>query len=190
MDIELYQKFVNKTAFFPKSSQGRNLSYLVMGIVEEVGEIYEFIVKKENLENLNETELYSFKVEYILEQIIKESGDLLWYITAICKEMNFSLERLMQYPKVKKNKHISNSSLLIYLGNLSGAVKKIIRDDNEKITDKKSDLIINNLCYILMFILQLCDENNIKFKVVLEMNVKKIKSRQKRGTLKGSGNDR
>ena len=178
MDIEHYQKFVNKTAFFPKSSQGRNLSYLVMGIVEEVGEIFEFIVKKETLN------------EYILEQIIKESGDLLWYITAICNEINFSLERLMQYAKVKKNKHISNNSLLIYLGNLSGAVKKMIRDDNEKITDKKSDLIINNLCYILMFVLQLCDENNVKFKVVLEINAKKIKDRQKRGTLKGSGNDR
>ncbi len=180
MDIEHYQKFVNKTAFFPKSSQGRNLSYLVMGIVEEVGEIFEFIVKKETL---NEN-------EYILEQIIKESGDLLWYITAICNEINFSLERLMQYTKVKKNKHISNNSLLIYLGNLSGAVKKMIRDDYEKITDKKSDLIINNLCYILMFVLQLCDENNVKFKVVLEINAKKIKDRQKRGTLKGSGNDR
>ena len=180
MDIEHYQKFVNETAFFPKSSQGRNLSYLVMGIVEEVGEIFEFIVKKETL---NEN-------EYILEQIIKESGDLLWYITAICNEINFSLERLMQYAKVKKNKHISNNSLLIYLGNLSGAVKKMIRDDNEKITDKKSDLIINNLCYILMFVLQLCDENNVKFKVVLEINAKKIKDRQKRGTLKGSGNDR
>tara|TARA_B100000678_G_scaffold275111_1_gene266760 strand:+ start:862 stop:1398 length:537 start_codon:yes stop_codon:yes gene_type:complete len=178
MDIEHYQKFVNKTAFFPKSSQGRNLSYLVMGIVEEVGEIFEFIVKKETLN------------EYILEQIIKESGDLLWYITAICNEINFSLERLMQYAKVKKNKHISNNSLLIYLGNLSGAVKKMIRDDNEKITDKKSDLIINNLCYILIFVLQLCDENNVKFKVVLEINAKKIKDRQKRGTLKGSGNDR
>ena len=178
MDIEHYQKFVNKTAFFPKSSQGRNLSYLVMGIVEEVGEIFEFIVKKETLN------------EYILEQIIKESGDLLWYITAICNEINFSLERLMQYAKVKKNKHISNNSLLIYLGNLSGAVKKMIRDDYEKITDKKSDLIINNLCYILMFVLQLCDENNVKFKVVLEINAKKIKDRQKRGTLKGSGNDR
>lgn len=180
MDIEHYQKFVNKTAFFPKSSQGRNLSYLVMGIVEEVGEIFEFIVKKETL---NEN-------EYILEQTIKESGDLLWYITAICNEINFSLERLMQYAKVKKNKHISNNSLLIYLGNLSGAVKKMIRDDNEKITDKKSDLIINNLCYILIFVLQLCDENNVKFKVVLEINAKKIKDRQKRGTLKGSGNDR
>ena len=178
MDIEHYQKFVNKTAFFPKSSQGRNLSYLVMGIVEEVGEIFEFIVKKETFN------------EYILEQTIKESGDLLWYITAICNEINFSLERLMQYAKVKKNKHISNISLLIYLGNLSGAVKKMIRDDNEKITDKKSDLIINNLCYILMFVLQLCDENNVKFKVVLEINAKKIKDRQKRGTLKGSGNDR
>ena len=178
MDIEHYQKFVNKTAFFPKSSQGRNLSYLVMGIVEEVGEIFEFIVKKETFN------------EYILEQIIKESGDLLWYITAICNEINFSLERLMQYAKVKKNKHISNNSLLIYLGNLSGAVKKMIRDDYEKITDKKSDLIINNLCYILMFVLQLCDENNVKFKVVLEINAKKIKDRQKRGTLKGSGNDR
>ena len=178
MDIEHYQKFVNKTAFFPKSSQGRNLSYLVMGIVEEVGEIFEFIVKKETFN------------EYILEQTIKESGDLLWYITAICNEINFSLERLMQYAKVKKNKHISNNSLLIYLGNLSGAVKKMIRDDYEKITDKKSDLIINNLCYILMFVLQLCDENNVKFKVVLEINAKKIKDRQKRGTLKGSGNDR
>ena len=41
-----------------------------------------------------------------------------------------------------------------------------------------------------MFVLQLCDENNVKFKVVLEINAKKIKDRQKRGTLKGSGNDR
>ena len=51
-------------------------------------------------------------------------------------------------------------------------------------------LFLMKVQFILIFILQLCDENNVKFKVVLEMNVKKIKSRQKRGTLKGSGNDR
>ena len=34
------------------------------------------------------------------------------------------------------------------------------------------------------------DNTKKKFTKVLEMNVKKIKSRQKRGTLKGSGNDR
>ena len=50
MDIVRYQKFVNKSSIFPRSTQGRNLSYLVMGMVEEVGEIYEFVLKQDSLD--------------------------------------------------------------------------------------------------------------------------------------------
>ncbi len=185
MDTTRYQKFVNKTAFFPRSTQGRNISYLVMGIVEEVGEIYEFILKKQKLKegdnNLN---------EYVANQIVKELGDLVWYITAICNEISFSLGRLMQYTKVKLGNNPNHSSLLLYLGDLSGAVKKMIRDDQEVITEEKSNLIITNLCHVMIYVLQICKENQVKFETVLEVNMNKIKNRKKKGTLHGSGNDR
>jgi len=186
MDIKRYQKFVNKTAFFPRSTQGRNISYLVMGIVEEVGEIYEVILKKNKLKETD-----NYLNEYVITQIIKELGDLVWYITAICNEMTFSLGCLIQYTKVKIiNNNINHSSLLLYLGDLSGAVKKMIRDDKEKITEEKSNLIITNLCNILGYVLQICNNNKIKFETVLDVNMNKIKNRMKKGTLHGSGNDR
>jgi len=185
IDTIKYQKFVNKTAFFPRSTQGRNISYLVMGIVEEVGEIYEFILKKQKLKDTD-----NYLNEYVITQIIKELGDLVWYVTAICNEMSFPLERLMQYTKVKLENNVNHSSLLLYLGDLSGAVKKMIRDDKEIITEEKSNLIITNLCYILVYVLQICKNNQVKFKTVLEVNMNKIKNRMKNGTLQGSGNDR
>ena len=83
MDTTRYQKFVNKTAFFPRSTQGRNISYLVMGIVEEVGEIYEFILKKQKLKEGD-----NYLNEYVASQIVKELGDLVLLSNRILNEEN------------------------------------------------------------------------------------------------------
>ena len=190
MDIVRYQKFVNKSSIFPRSTQGRNLSYLVMGMVEEVGEIYEFVLKQDSLdENHPQHNILS---KYLQEQINKELGDLMWYITAICNEMNYPLSHLIQYTKVKNDmmKENLNMKLILYLGEISGAVKKLIRDDNEVLTNNKKNVITTNLCYILSFILQLCNNNKISLGKIVEINANKIKNRIKNNTIHGSGNDR
>ena len=42
----------------------------------------------------------------------------------------------------------------------------------------------------MVYVLQICKENQVKFETVLEVNMNKIKNRMKKGTLQGSGNDR
>lgn len=168
MNIHNYQNFVVKTGFFRKSTQGRNLSYLLMGLIEEYGEIYE-LKNEENLDDKN-----------------KELGDLSWYLTAICNEINISLTDLFNYT----NSNYNENEMILYFSYLSGIVKRVIRDDNEiLIEDKKRD-VIKYLSYILQFILNECNNNGIMFDNILTMNMNKIKKRIVNNTICGSGNNR
>lgn len=163
-----YQNFVVKTGFFRKSTQGRNLSYLLMGIIEEYGEIYE-LKNEENLDDKN-----------------KELGDLSWYLTAICNEIGILLTDLFKY----QNCDYDENKMILYFSYLSGIVKRIIRDDNEILIEDKKKEMIKYLSYILHFILKECNNNDTTFQNILTINMNKIKKRIENNTICGSGNNR
>jgi len=77
-------------------------------------------------------------------------------------------------------------------GEVSEKVKKIIRDstDLEKaISDKRTE-IAKELGDVLWYVAAICREFGLSLEEVAEINIEKLKSRQKRGKLKGSGDNR
>ena len=82
MDFDTYQIEARKTAIYP--NKDKNFIYPTLGLVGESGEVAEKI--KKILRDKNGT----FDNESKLA-LKKELGDVLWYLSNLCDELNFSL---------------------------------------------------------------------------------------------------
>lgn len=75
-------------------------------------------------------------------------------------------------------------------GEVAEMVKKLIRDDDSKLTPERKDLLVKELGDVLWYIAALSHELGVSLNKVATTNVKKLASRRKRGVVKGSGNSR
>lgn len=75
-------------------------------------------------------------------------------------------------------------------GEVTGKLKKVIRDNNGEIDDRRRQDISKELGDVLWYIAQLATELDITLDEVAEANISKLASRQKRGTLGGDGDNR
>jgi len=91
MDFNEYQEKAWETAIYP--NKGNNLIYPVLGLGGETGEVLEKI-KKIMRDEKNQIS------EKKKEELKKELGDVLWYLSSICKELNITLNDVV-------NKNIS-----------------------------------------------------------------------------------
>lgn len=83
MTFEEYQKLSRKTALYHEV--GHPLVYPVLGLVGESGEVAEKI--KKLLRNTDGRITPEFR-----EDLKKELGDVLWYISQLATELNLSLD--------------------------------------------------------------------------------------------------
>jgi len=85
MDLKDYQKKARKTAIYPNI--GHNFIYPTLGLAGEAGEVAEKIKKciRDNGGILDEDRK---------KELIKELGDVLWYISNIASEINVSLDKI------------------------------------------------------------------------------------------------
>ena len=83
MDFKTYQKKARETAQYP--DLGSNIIYPTLGLVGEAGEVAEKVKKViRDKDGIFDDE---FKIG-----IKKELGDVLWYISNLCTELNVNLE--------------------------------------------------------------------------------------------------
>ncbi len=83
MTFNDYQEAAGKTALYP--NRGNNLTYPVLGLASEAGEVagkYKKVIRDAGgVVNPEER-----------EKLLAEVGDVLWYVAAICSELDASLE--------------------------------------------------------------------------------------------------
>jgi NTP pyrophosphatase (non-canonical NTP hydrolase) len=75
-------------------------------------------------------------------------------------------------------------------GEVQGKIKKVIRDDGGVLTDEKRKAIAAELGDLLWYVSQTASEIGVDLDDVAEANLDKLASRQQRGVLGGSGDDR
>ena len=75
-------------------------------------------------------------------------------------------------------------------GEICDHVKKHIRDDNGKMGDKRRELILKEVGDVLWYLNKLTIKLGSSLSEAAEMNIKKLQSRQARGQIHGSGDDR
>ncbi len=75
-------------------------------------------------------------------------------------------------------------------GECSGKIAKVYRDNNGVFTNEKKIEIAKELGDVLWYIANLSNLLGFSLEEIAQMNVNKLKSRQKRSTLRGSGDNR
>ena len=105
MDFDNYQIEARKTAIYP--NKDKNFIYPTLGLVGESGEVAEKIKKilRDNDGNFDNESRLALK---------KELGDVLWYLSNLCDELNFSLNDV-----AKKN--LEKLNLRLTKGKISGS---------------------------------------------------------------------
>ena len=95
MDFKTYQKQARLTAQYP--NLGSNNIYPTLGLVGEAGEVAEKVKKVIRDKN-------GIFDEESKNGIKKELGDVLWYLSNLCDEFNFSFEEvaIQNLEKLKK----------------------------------------------------------------------------------------
>ena len=88
MNFEEYQKEVNKYAVYPVV--GKKFVYPVLGLVGETGEVAEKIKKilRDNAGEIDEEQKNEIK---------KELGDVLWYLSQLAADLEISLGDVASY---------------------------------------------------------------------------------------------
>ena len=75
-------------------------------------------------------------------------------------------------------------------GEVAEKVKKLFRDDNGLLTDARREAIKGELGDLMWYIASLAHDCGLDMQDIAEANIAKLKSRQERGVLKGSGDNR
>jgi len=83
MKFSDYQKLIEQTALYP--NRGSNLAYPALGLTGEAGEVADKVKKLIRDHNSTLTPL-------LKHEMVKELGDVLWYLTALALELNVNLE--------------------------------------------------------------------------------------------------
>lgn len=94
------------------------------------------------------------------------------------------------YPNIGNNFIYPTLGLCGESGEIAEKVKKIIRDDSGNISDEKRELLKKELGDVLWYISNLASELGLSLDSIAETNIEKLKDRQCRNVLKGSGDNR
>lgn len=88
MDFEQYQSAARQTAQYP--DMGRNLAYPTLGLAGETGEVAERVKKmiRDDGGVLTSERRDALKAEL---------GDVLWYVAALCSELELSMGEVAEY---------------------------------------------------------------------------------------------
>jgi NTP pyrophosphatase (non-canonical NTP hydrolase) len=91
LNFDTYQEQAWETAQYPQS--GANMVYPALGLAGEAGEVAEKVKKAWRNQGITNGALVSDSVAI---EIAKELSDVLWYVSALAKELNIPLADIAQ----------------------------------------------------------------------------------------------
>ena len=94
------------------------------------------------------------------------------------------------YPQLGENFIYPTLGLVGESGEVAEKVKKIIRDNEGKMDEKRRKELEKEMGDVLWYLAQLATELDLPLENVAQGNLQKLKSRQERGLLHGNGDNR
>jgi NTP pyrophosphatase (non-canonical NTP hydrolase) len=94
------------------------------------------------------------------------------------------------YPNIGQNLTYPVLGLCGETGEVAEKIKKVIRDNDGILTDSTRDTIALELSDVAWYLAVLAHELGYSLEDILNLNLDKLRSRQERGVLKGSGDNR
>lgn len=94
------------------------------------------------------------------------------------------------YPRKGRNMVYPALGLCGESGEVAEKVKKAIRDDKGKITNRRRKEIIKEMGDVMWYLAAIASELKMSLEDVAKANIRKLASRASRGKLRGSGDNR
>jgi NTP pyrophosphatase (non-canonical NTP hydrolase) len=94
------------------------------------------------------------------------------------------------YPNIDNNFIYPTLGLVGESGEIAEKVKKILRDNQGVVSNETKNEIAKELGDVLWYVSQLATELKINLEDIAKLNIDKLNSRQQRGALQGSGDNR
>jgi NTP pyrophosphatase (non-canonical NTP hydrolase) len=94
------------------------------------------------------------------------------------------------YPGAGDNLLYPTLGLCGEAGEVAEKVKKMVRDDGGELTAQRREALAAELGDVLWYVAQLATEAGLDLGEVAEANLAKLRSRQERAVLQGSGDER
>jgi len=94
------------------------------------------------------------------------------------------------YPDKGDNLYYPTLGLAGEAGEVCEKVKKIMRDQKGYVTEENTEAISQELGDVLWYVAMVATELNMSLSAIAEDNMQKLKDRQERGVLQGSGDKR
>lgn len=183
MNLKTYQTEAMKTAIYPRPT--KPALYPFLGLANEAGEVCGKWLRVTN--KLSQVER---------KEIAEELGDCCWYAAVCLNELGREMNGFTDDPDgVYDCSGVGNFlSLAEDSGKVLGILKKAMRDDHwdfgMEMPAHVNAMIYRAIGHVIASILGCCITVGYKMEDVLDMNIAKLKSRQARGVLGGSGDDR
>jgi NTP pyrophosphatase (non-canonical NTP hydrolase) len=98
--------------------------------------------------------------------------------------------RTAAYPRAGEDMTYPALGLCGEAGEVAEKVKKTLRDDGGVLSDERRDALSGELGDVLWYLAQLATEAGLDLERIAEDNLDKLFSRQERGVLRGSGDER
>lgn len=98
--------------------------------------------------------------------------------------------RTATYPRAGEDMTYPALGLCGEAGEVAEKVKKTLRDDGGVLSDDRRDALSRELGDVLWYLSQLATEAGLDLEEIASENLAKLFSRQERGVLRGSGDDR
>jgi len=89
ISFDTYQEMAAETAVFPRESRVTSLMYLTLGLTGEAGEVAEKIKKLYR-------DTHGLVTDQLKEDLTKELGDVLWYVSQIAKELDIDFSTVAE----------------------------------------------------------------------------------------------
>jgi NTP pyrophosphatase (non-canonical NTP hydrolase) len=98
--------------------------------------------------------------------------------------------RTATYPRAGEDMTYPALGLCGEAGEVAEKVKKTLRDDGGVLSDERRAALSRELGDVLWYLSQLATEADLELETIAADNLEKLLSRQERGVLSGSGDDR
>ena len=188
-----YATVARSTAIYPESAR---FFYPALGLCGETGEVCDRMIPQSGR-----------KISIPLAPIIKEMGDVLWYITNTAMDIGFTLQDIaegvtgglrcdtfedMAFQRLKRRDRRSPFlKFSVYSGQIAEVAKKGLRDGyGTKLSPVKRAAVHMALVELMAGLCEFCEKFGISMDEVAYENNKKLTDRKKRDKLKGDGDDR
>ncbi len=177
MNPNEYMQATRTTAIYPKEVA---ISYLTLGLVSEIDELQRAVFVA------NE------------QALVKESGDVMWYIFRLFDELGVTVHQSWEhYTGEPVSLPLTFNIMFRNVAAVADIVKKAIRDNAGIVPPAKVDTSGLALTVVLMCVGSLAKRQNELYSTQLHsleayatVNIDKLTSRHNRGVIGGSGDDR